>query len=117
MARLDLPPNQSDSYIWRVKRDGRSVTAERSDDGINFTQMGHYIFAAQIDGAIQYLGISFETHANTDAYVDFDYVRLTKTPVPAANALRQAFRVSFLQCHSSGRPSLLYLPFPVFVIM
>jgi hypothetical protein len=29
---------------------------------------------------IQYLSIGFNSHANNDAYADYHFVRLTKTP-------------------------------------
>jgi YVTN family beta-propeller protein len=73
----DLPPNRADTYVWRIKRNNRTITIERSDDGITFALAGAHTFGAQIDGVTQYLGISFDTHSNNDAYADFDYVRLT----------------------------------------
>jgi DNA-binding beta-propeller fold protein YncE len=78
-AHIILPLNEADTYLWRIKREGRTLTIERSDDGINFSAVGSHTFGPRIDRAIQYLGISFETHANKDAYADYDYVRLSKT--------------------------------------
>lgn len=73
-----LEPNSTDTYAWRIKRSGRTVTVERSDDGINFSLVDSHTFGMQIEGAIQFLGIGYDSHANGDAYVDYDYVRLTK---------------------------------------
>jgi len=75
-----LPPNATNAHVWRITRHGRTVTVERSDDGINFTLVGAHTFGPQIDGLIQYLSISFNTHANNDAYADYDFVRLSKMP-------------------------------------
>ena len=75
-----LSPTDSESYIWRIRRSGRTVTVERSDDGVNSTVVGSHTFGPQIEGLIQYFSISFRSHANNDAYADYDYVRLTKTP-------------------------------------
>jgi DNA-binding beta-propeller fold protein YncE len=74
-----LEPNSADAYVWRIKRNGRTITIERSDDGINFALVDSYTFGRQIDGAIQFLGIGYDSHANDDAYIDFDYVRLTRS--------------------------------------
>jgi DNA-binding beta-propeller fold protein YncE len=80
-ASKESPPNQSDSYVWRVRRNGRTITVERSDDdGIDFVTEATNVFGPQIDGVIQYLCITGDSHANYDAYGDFDYVRLTKEP-------------------------------------
>lgn len=75
-----LPPNAADAYFWRIKRNGRTITIERSDDGINFVLVNAHTFGSQIDGVIQYLGIGCETYANRDMHADYDYVRLSKTP-------------------------------------
>jgi len=75
----ESPPNQADSYVWRIVRNGRTVTVERSDDGINFVTEATNCFGPQIDKVIQYVCISGDSHANSDAYGDFQYVRLTKT--------------------------------------
>ena len=74
-----LPPNSADIYVWRIKRNGRTITIERSDDGINFAIVDSHTFGTQIEGAIQFLGIGYDSHANDDAYVDYDYVRLRKS--------------------------------------
>jgi len=75
-----LTPNSADAYIWRIKRNGRTITIERSYDGINFVLVDSHTFGPQIDGVIQFLGIGYDTHANNDAYADYDYIRLTRTP-------------------------------------
>ena len=74
----DSAPNHTDSYVWRIRRNRRTITVDRSDDGINFTREAENVFGPQIDGVIQYLCISGDSFANDDAYGDFDYVRLTK---------------------------------------
>lgn len=76
----ESPPNQADSYVWRIVHNGRTVTVERSDDGINFVTEATNVFGPQIDKVIQYLCISGNSHDNGDAYGDFHYVRLAKTP-------------------------------------
>jgi DNA-binding beta-propeller fold protein YncE len=73
-----LPPNPNESYYWRIKRNGRRVSIERSDDGSNFTLVGTHTFGSQIDNTIQFLCISYNTHNNRDAYADYDFMRLTK---------------------------------------
>ena len=75
-----LPPNPADACVWRIKRDGRTITIERSDDGVNFSLLDTHTFGPQIDGVLQFFGIGYDSYANTDAYADFDYVHLTKTP-------------------------------------
>lgn len=75
-----LPPNPADAYFWRIKRHERKVTVERSDDGVHFTLVGFHIFGPQIDGAIQFFSIGYQSFANSDAYADFDYIRLSKAP-------------------------------------
>jgi hypothetical protein len=75
-----------DSYVWRVRRDGRTVTIERSDDGVSFTVVDSRTFGPQIESLVQYFSISFRSHANHDAYADYDYVRLTKSS--SSQALR-----------------------------
>jgi hypothetical protein len=64
--------------VWRIKRDGRTITVERSDDGTNFKLAGAYTFGRQIDGVIQYLAISYFSFADSDVYANYDYVRLRK---------------------------------------
>ena len=76
----ESPPNESDAYVWRVRRSGSTVTVERSHDGINFVTEALSVYGPQIDGVIQYLCITGDSHGNDDAYEDFDYVRLTKDP-------------------------------------
>jgi hypothetical protein len=73
-----LAPNDTDAYVWRIKRDGRTITVERSDDGTNFKLAGAYTFGRQIDGVIQYLAISYFSFADSDVYANYDYVRLRK---------------------------------------
>jgi len=80
LPSVNLPPNASESYSWRVIRNGRKITIESSEDGVNFTFVTEHTFIADIDGVIQYLGLTHGNHRNTDAYADYDYVRLTKTP-------------------------------------
>jgi YVTN family beta-propeller protein len=75
-----LPPNAADAYFWLIKRNGRTITIERSDDGMNFNLVGAHTFGPQIDGVIQYLGISCDTYANKYMHADYDYVRLNKMP-------------------------------------
>jgi hypothetical protein len=74
----NVPPNATDAYVWRMKRTGRRITVERSDDGINFTVIGAHTFGPQIDGLIQYVGLTYGNWQNTDAYADYDYIRLSK---------------------------------------
>lgn len=84
-----LAPNPADAYVWRVRRNGRTITIERSNDGIDFMPFGSHAFGMQIDGVIQFFGISYDSFADNDAYADFDYVRLSQTPPrepSAANA-------------------------------
>jgi hypothetical protein len=77
---FDAEPNQDDSYVWRVTRVSRAFTVERSDHGVNFVTVGTHTFGPEIDGMVQYVSITGGSHANNDAYADYDYVRLTKTP-------------------------------------
>jgi DNA-binding beta-propeller fold protein YncE len=74
----NTPPNASDSYVFRITRNGRNLTIERSDDGISFTLLAAHSFGPQIDAVIHYLTISYGTDANRDAYADYDYVQLTR---------------------------------------
>ncbi|MEW6208224.1 MAG: tetratricopeptide repeat protein [Acidobacteriota bacterium] len=75
-----LTPTPADAYVWRIRRNGRMITIERSNDGIDFMPFGSHAFGAQIDGVVQFFGISHDSFANNDAYADFDYVRLSQTP-------------------------------------
>jgi DNA-binding beta-propeller fold protein YncE len=75
-----LPPNAADTYFLRIRRNGQTITIESSNDGVDFTTILSHTFGPQIKGAIQYLSINANTHSNNDAYADYDYVRLTKTP-------------------------------------
>lgn len=75
-----LAPNPADAYVWRIKRNKRTITIERSNDGIDFRPFGSHTFGMQIDGVVQFFGISYDSFANNDAYADFDYVRLSQTP-------------------------------------
>ncbi|HSE17262.1 MAG TPA: tetratricopeptide repeat protein [Pyrinomonadaceae bacterium] len=72
------PLNPSESYYWRIKRTANTVTVETSADGVTFMVVGSHVFGSQIEGLIQYLSIGFNSHANGDAFADYDYVRLKK---------------------------------------
>ena len=74
------PPSGGDSYTWRVIRSGRTITVERSDDGVKFVTQAQNTYGPQIDGLIQYFRILGDSFGNADAYGDFDYVRLTRNP-------------------------------------
>jgi hypothetical protein len=73
-----LKTNPADTYVWRIKRDGGTITIERSDDGVIFSLLDTHTFGPQINGVLQFFGIGYDSYANVDAYADFDYVRLTK---------------------------------------
>lgn len=75
-----LPPNAADNYYLRIRRSGQTITVESSHDGVDFTTIFSHTFGPQIKAAIQYVSISSNTHSNNDAYADYDYVRLSKTP-------------------------------------
>jgi DNA-binding beta-propeller fold protein YncE len=77
-ATISFAPHPADAYIWRITRQGRTVTVEESDDGVEFKLVGTRTFGPQIDGVVQYLSLSFTTHANNDSYADYDYIRLSK---------------------------------------
>jgi YVTN family beta-propeller protein len=70
--------NSSETYYWRIKRAGNAVTIETSTDGVNFTVLGTHAFGSQIEGLVQYFNVTFRTHATSDAFADYDYVRLKK---------------------------------------
>jgi len=72
-------PNPADTYVWRIDRNGRTVNIERSDDGIKFTIVGSHTFGSQIDGVVQYFSIGYDAFANSGAYADFEYVKLSRT--------------------------------------
>jgi hypothetical protein len=74
-----MAQRDASTFFGRITRHGRTVTVERSDDGIEFKLVGTHAFGPHIDGVIQYLSISFTSQANNDAYADYDYVRLSKT--------------------------------------
>jgi len=40
----------AEAYFWRIKRNGRTITIERSDDGINFVLVSAHTLGSQIDG-------------------------------------------------------------------
>ena len=80
-----VPPNSADAYVWRIKRNGRTVTVERSDDGIDFVVIGTHTFGPQIDGLVQYVGLTYGNWQNNNAYADYDYVKLTKRSLPGAH--------------------------------
>lgn len=60
-----------DSRSHRVTRRGKEVALTRTEFKII------ELLAERAGEVIQYLGISFDTHSNNDAYAEFDYVRLT----------------------------------------
>jgi hypothetical protein len=74
-----LPPSSSDAYVWRIRRDGRAFTIERSDDGVDYKLVGAHSFDSSIDKAIQFVFIGYHFFGKNDAYAIFDYIRLTKT--------------------------------------
>jgi hypothetical protein len=79
VATNALPVMTVDTYVWRIRRDGRTVTVERSVDGNVFTAASTYTFGSQIDGVVESFVIGIDAFAETDAYVDYDYVRLRKS--------------------------------------
>lgn len=76
-----LPSTQPDAYQWRIKRHGRTITVERSTDGTAFALVGAHTYGTHIDGLIESLVIGLNSFAGNEAYADYDYVRLTKTPM------------------------------------
>ncbi len=80
LVRSDpLSLNANDSYVWRIRRDGPTITVERSEDGATFTLEAAHTFGPEIDGVTQLLVLGVNAFAGNDAYVDYDYVRLTNT--------------------------------------
>ena len=71
------PPNSADTYVYRIKRNHRTVTIERSDDGISFTQPASHTFESQIDGHLQHLVFGYQAHGLNNGYVDIEFVRLS----------------------------------------
>lgn len=71
-------PSERDSYIWRIARNGRTLTISYSSDGINFVPAGTHTFGPEIDGVFQYFAIGFNSFASNDLHADFDYVRLRR---------------------------------------
>jgi hypothetical protein len=68
----------TDSYVWRIKREERTISIEQSDDGVNFSPAGSHTFGPEIDSTIQFFGITGNTHTDDSGYADFDYVTLRK---------------------------------------
>jgi hypothetical protein len=79
---MDHPPpvKASETYYWRIKRAGNTLSVENSDDGIAFTVVGSHEFGPKTEKLVQYFSITCHSHANKDAYADYDYVRLTTAP-------------------------------------
>jgi hypothetical protein len=71
-------PNPADTYYYRIKRAGRTVTIERSDDGSDFTLIASRTFEEQIDGHTQHVVFGYNSYGANDGYVDIDFVRLTR---------------------------------------
>ncbi|HEY7545967.1 MAG TPA: tetratricopeptide repeat protein [Blastocatellia bacterium] len=71
-------PWPTDTYFYRIKRNHRTVTVERSSDGNNFTLLASRTFDSQIDDQFQCLMFGYNAHGASDGYVDIDYVRLTR---------------------------------------
>jgi DNA-binding beta-propeller fold protein YncE len=79
---MDHPPpvKASETYYWRIKRAGNTLSVENSDDGIAFTVVGSHEFGPKTEKLVQYFSITCHSHPNKDAYADYDYVRLTTAP-------------------------------------
>lgn len=75
-----LSPAPADAYAWRIRRRERTITVERSDDGMTFAAVASHTFGALIDGTAQAIAIRIDSFQNEDAYADFDSVRLRRAP-------------------------------------
>ncbi|HKV37782.1 MAG TPA: tetratricopeptide repeat protein [Blastocatellia bacterium] len=78
-TRNSMPATPNDTYVWRMHRQGRTITVERSQDGATFTVVASHTFSEQIDGMIQFLELRASSFQNEDAYVDYEYIRLDKS--------------------------------------
>lgn len=75
------PPEST--YFFRLERDGSTLTASWSPDGMTWTQAFSHNMGTQLDGLQQRLvitGLSWFNSANS--YADYDYVRLAPMNEP-----------------------------------
>jgi hypothetical protein len=69
--------NVTDSYVLRIRRTGRTVTFEVSDDGVNVRFSASHTYGSHIDGLVQFMVVHGNSFANWDSYADYDYFRLS----------------------------------------
>jgi hypothetical protein len=77
-ATITTPVSAADSYEFRIRRNGRTVTIERSDRDAGYTPVLTHTFGAQVDGVTQAVVFTNESFGESGAYADYDYVRLMR---------------------------------------
>jgi len=75
-----LPLSPGDDYVWRIRRAGRTIRVERSNDGNEYVLVGAYTFGPRVDGVSACLALGFDSFADSEAFADYDYVRLKPGP-------------------------------------
>lgn len=75
-AFFTFDPAPSESYVWRIRRDGRTVSVEWSENGVDFRHAGSHMFGSYITGVIQGFALGFDSYSETDAHVDYESIVL-----------------------------------------
>lgn len=71
-----LPPPLGERFWWRIARNGRTVTIERTDDGVAYSMVASHTYGHDIDYLVQALVIGAESYASSEAWIEVDWVRL-----------------------------------------
>lgn len=80
--------NKAETYVWRIRRAGRTINVEVSEDNLAFREVARHSFGSHIDGLPQFLIIGGASFANFDSFADYDYVRLSKNQLAGSSSNR-----------------------------